>query len=119
MSETCGRCGDPISEVAARVVIETGPLHATAPELNLCSHCSDSLTRWLARRRSGPSLGSSGSEGSHRRGGHRSEHRHHRSSEGELAVPLGDGEMGRRIVLAAMIVLAFLVLVLASMNFLG
>jgi len=27
--------------------------------------------------------------------------------------------MGRRIVLAAMIVLAFLVLVLASMNFLG
>ena len=51
--ERCGRCGDPIPEVSARIVIESGPLRSAHAELNLCSHCSGSLERWFDRRRHG------------------------------------------------------------------
>lgn len=107
-TKRCGRCGEPIEEFRARVAIESGPLHATHPVLELCDYCSESLERWLARR----GRGRHGSSGPHSHS-HSHSHRHGAyddpalfsapPSQVVLSLP---GDAGRQILLLAVILAA-------------
>lgn len=106
-TKTCGRCGEPIEQVRARVLIESGPLHETHPVLELCDYCSESLERWMARR----GRGRRGSSGSH---SHSHSHRHGGYDDPALfsAAPSQEvlslpGEAGRQILLLAVILAVF------------
>lgn len=60
-TKRCSRCSEPIDRVVARIAIESGPLHDSHPVMDLCVDCSESLERWIARRRHGrSSRGASG-----------------------------------------------------------
>lgn len=47
--ETCSRCGKLIEGGPALVVVQSGPRAPAQPVINLCPHCADSMSRWLAR----------------------------------------------------------------------
>jgi hypothetical protein len=107
-SKRCDRCRDPIDEVAARVAIESGPLHELHPLLDLCAACSESLERWFARRGRGrPSRGAGGGfrEHSHRHGDD--------DSPAAMAGELGSGtlflqgDQARQILLTVIVVAIF------------
>ena len=48
--ETCSRCGKLIEGGPALVVVQSGPRAPAQPVINLCRACTDSMSRWFARR---------------------------------------------------------------------
>jgi len=95
----CSRCGEPIHSIKARVTIESGPLHATHPVLDLCTGCSDSLERWMARRGRGrPGGGHSHAHSHSHRPGGLDNAAMYLSQSGQQAL-WADGERGRQVVI--------------------
>jgi len=107
-------------KVVARVGIESGPLSASHPVLELCAGCSDSLERWLARRgrsRGGHSPSHSPSH-SHHHGGLDGPAMFATSAAGQQVL-WAEGERGRQIVIALVLISAFAVGAFLFMSVLG
>ena len=46
----CDRCGERIESGRTLAIVETGPLRARWPTLDLCTTCADALTAWLVEK---------------------------------------------------------------------
>lgn len=53
--DQCDRCGEPVTDEPSLILIESGPLHAERPRLNICGKCGESFQRWVDRRKEGSS----------------------------------------------------------------
>lgn len=111
----CSRCDEPIEEVAARVAIESGPLHASHPVLHLCTGCSESLERWLARRHRGRSSRGSSRAHSHRHGEDDSPARFSGEADTGLVSPRSEG--ARQIIVTLVVLAIFAVSVSFFVSF--
>lgn len=56
----CTRCGSRSEPITTSLVVVDGPMKEACPQLNLCTHCTDSLGRWMDRKKSHRHRSSSG-----------------------------------------------------------
>ena len=47
----CTRCGSRTELITTSLVVVDGPIKEAFPELNLCNWCTESLTRWMDRKK--------------------------------------------------------------------
>lgn len=62
----CTRCGSRSEPITTSLVVMDGPMKETCPQLNLCIFCTDSLGRWMDRKKSHRHRSSSGRSHSNR-----------------------------------------------------
>lgn len=62
----CTRCGSRSKPITTSLVVVDGPMKDVCPQLNLCELCTESLARWMDRKKSHRHRSSSGrSQSSH------------------------------------------------------
>src|SRR4051794_31544672 len=103
--ETCGRCGSPLKGEPVVILIQSGPLHASHPVLNLCPSCANSLTRWYVRGQGSSAARPTKSSAPSDRPSHRERHRRRSRRRGRRALT-------RRTIAVAVVFVVFSIICL-------